>query len=77
MPKGRADVSSILDRTLELGNDTGAVVVEPLVRLELAELARLENDEPVRSRELAAAARLFTAMGVPSHAESILRRGSA
>jgi hypothetical protein len=56
-----------LERAMDLVRETGSLWAEPLLRLELAELARRRDDEPRRERELREAQRLFTEMGASGH----------
>jgi hypothetical protein len=46
---------------------------EPLVRVELAELARLTGDDVGRERELRKAHTLFAEMGAEGHAAALSR----
>ncbi len=64
----RAGIEVALGRALELVRETGAASLEPFIRVERAELARLEGDEDARERERAEAQRLFVAIGAPSQA---------
>ena len=50
-----------------------AKALEPIVRVELANLARLRGDEAGQERELRAAHRLFLEIGAPLRAEQIER----
>jgi len=54
-----------------LVEETGARSLEPFIRIELAELARLTGDEETRHRELREAHRLFTEMGAPLQAAKL------
>jgi class 3 adenylate cyclase len=67
----RAEIEAALARALELARDTGAKAYEPLVHVELAELARQSGDEEERERELREAHRLFTEIGATGHAERL------
>ena len=58
-------------RVLELAGQTGAKAIEPLVHVELAELARQSGDEEGHQRELREAHRLFTEIGASGHAERL------
>ncbi len=60
-----------LARALALVEQTGARIMEPFIRLELAELARLRGDAAARQRELADAQRLFTEFGAHRRAASV------
>jgi len=62
--RAREAIAAALARALILVDETGASLYEPLVRVELAELARLDGDEPGREREAALAARLYGQMGI-------------
>jgi tetratricopeptide (TPR) repeat protein len=57
--------SAALDRAFALSEETGAVSMEPFIRVALAELARARGDEGARARELSEARRLFAAIGAP------------
>ena len=72
-PAARAEIEAALARALELTRDTGAKAFEPLVHVELAELARQSGDAEGRERELREAHRLFTAIGAPLRAEQVAR----
>ena len=67
----RTEIETVLARALELARETGAKAYEPLVRIELAELARQSGDEDGRERELREAHRLFTEIGASGHAERL------
>ena len=67
----RAEIESALARTLELVDETGAKAFEPLIHVELAELARQSGDHDVRERELGTAHRLFTEIGASGHVERL------
>jgi hypothetical protein len=69
-PAARSDRGA-LARALELARDTGAKSHEPLVHVELAELARQSGDEEGHERELREAHRLFTEIGATGHAERL------
>jgi class 3 adenylate cyclase/tetratricopeptide (TPR) repeat protein len=70
-PAAHAEIEAALARALELTRDTGAKAFEPLVHVELAELARQSGDEEGRERELREAHRLFTEIGASGHAERL------
>ena len=72
-PAARAEIEAALARALELTRETGAKAFEPLVHVELAELARQSGDAEGRERELREAHRLFTAIGAPLRAEQVAR----
>jgi hypothetical protein len=52
---------------------SGAKSYEPLLHVERAELARLNNDEAARERELREAHRLFTEIGAPIRAAEVAK----
>jgi adenylate cyclase len=62
------EVAQALERGLELVRESEALAFEPLLRVELAELARRRGDEETRERELREAQRLFTEMGANGEA---------
>jgi predicted ATPase len=64
-------IAKSLERALALVEETGAVALEPFVRVELAELARLRGESEMRNRELDKAQRLFTSIGAPRRAAKI------
>ncbi len=68
--RSRKAIEAALGRALALVEESGARGLEPFIRVELAELARLTGDEAARRRELREAQRLFTEMGAPSNAPS-------
>jgi tetratricopeptide (TPR) repeat protein len=70
-PAPRAQIEAALARALELARETGARAHEPLVHVELAELARQRGDEDGHERELREAHRLFTEVGASGHAERL------
>jgi class 3 adenylate cyclase/tetratricopeptide (TPR) repeat protein len=59
------------ERALALVPPTGAAGVEPMIRMELAELALVVGDSAGRERELREAHRLFTQIGAPGRAAEI------
>jgi adenylate cyclase len=63
--------AAALDRALALTAETGAVSMEPFVRAELAELARVRGDEAARAHEVSEARRLFEAIGAPKRAAEL------
>jgi ATP/maltotriose-dependent transcriptional regulator MalT len=65
------EVVQALERGVELVRETESLWAEPLLRVELAELARRRGDEPARERELREAQRLFTEMGASGHAAKL------
>jgi adenylate cyclase len=67
----RAQIEAALARALELERDRGGRAFEPLVHVELAELARQSGNEEGRERELREAHRLFTQIGASGHAERL------
>lgn len=66
-------IRTALAEAIALVQATGAACYEPLVRVELARLARLGGDEPARRRELREAHRLFAEMGATPRAEAVAR----
>jgi class 3 adenylate cyclase/tetratricopeptide (TPR) repeat protein len=77
---GAASASAIaasLTRALALVEETGAAALEPFVRVELAELARLSDDREGRTRELHEAERLFAVIGAPRRATELANRLAA
>jgi hypothetical protein len=64
-------IGSELTRLLELVERTGARTLEPHVRLELAELARVRGDHAACDRERSEARRLFTEIGAPALAARV------
>jgi tetratricopeptide (TPR) repeat protein len=67
----REQIEAALARALQLVRETGARVHEPLVHVELAELARQSGQEEERQRELCEAHRLFTEIGASGQAERL------
>ena len=65
------EIAAELERALHLVGETSALSLEPKVHLELAELARLQDDQASYDRELVAAQRLFRVIGAPAWAERI------
>ena len=51
--------------------ETGAKAYEPLVHVELAELARQSDDQEGHERELRKAHRVFSEIGARGHAERL------
>jgi tetratricopeptide (TPR) repeat protein len=70
-PAARAEIEAALARALELARETGAKAFEPLVHVELAELAHQSGDREGREREFSEAHRLFTEIGATGHAERL------
>jgi tetratricopeptide (TPR) repeat protein len=70
-PAAREQIEAALARALQLARDTGAKAYEPLVHVELAELARQSGDPERRERELREAHRLFTQIGAVGQAERL------
>ena len=70
-PNARAEADAKLTRALDLARETSARAFEPLVRIELAELARQSGDREGHERELRHAHRLFTEIGATGHAERL------
>jgi len=75
--RARTDVEAALSRALSLSAEMGARSEEPLVRVELAKLARLTGDEATRQRELREAHRLFGEIGAEGHAARLAPEISA
>jgi tetratricopeptide (TPR) repeat protein len=73
-PSASAEVEVALSRALELVHDTEARSLEPMVHIELAELARQNGDEEGRQRELREAHRLFTEIGAAGHADRLAEK---
>jgi hypothetical protein len=69
--KARSQASTLLARAQELTQATGGFAFAPLIRLELAELARHAGDEDQRQRELQEAYSLFVEIGAHRHAERL------
>jgi adenylate cyclase len=67
----RVQIEAALARALQLVRETGAKANEPLVHVELAELARQSGQEDERQRELREAHRLFSEIGGSGHAERL------
>jgi class 3 adenylate cyclase/tetratricopeptide (TPR) repeat protein len=67
----RDQIAAALNRALELVHTTSAKAFEPMVHVELAELARQTGDEAARRRELREAHRLFNDIGATGHAERL------
>lgn len=65
---GNEEAAAVLGRALELAADSESNAFEPLIRIELAELARRSGDEQRREQELREAHRLFTEIGANGHA---------
>jgi hypothetical protein len=70
-PAPCVEIEAALARVLDLSHETGARAYEPLVRVELAELARQSGDQEGHQRELREAHRLFTEIGASGHAERL------
>jgi ATP/maltotriose-dependent transcriptional regulator MalT len=75
--RARADVKAALSRALALAKEMEARSEEPLVHVELAELARLTGDDSGRERELREAHRLFAEIGADRHTAALTRGLSA
>jgi hypothetical protein len=73
----RAEVNAALSRALALAREMGARSEEPLVHVELGELARLIGDDAGRERELREAHRLFAEIGADRYAAALTRELSA
>jgi tetratricopeptide (TPR) repeat protein len=71
-PTARGEIEAALARALELTRETGTKAFEPLIHIELAELAHQSGEEEEqRERELREAHRLFTEIGASGHAERL------
>jgi class 3 adenylate cyclase/tetratricopeptide (TPR) repeat protein len=70
-PSASSDIEAALARALELVRDTESRSLEPMVHLELAELARQNGDEEVGQRELQEAHLLFNEIGAKGHADRL------
>ena len=70
-------MKAALSRALALAKEMGARSEEPLVHVELAELARLTGDESGRERELGEARRIFAEIGADRYAAALTRELSA
>jgi len=64
----RPPMDAALSRALELARRTGARVFEPLIHVELAEVARQSDDLDGHDRQLREAHRLFAEIGATGHA---------
>ena len=71
--RARDEITATLDAALALVRQTGARLYEPLVRLERAELGRLEADAAGRRRELQEAHALLLALGAAGRAAQVAR----
>jgi hypothetical protein len=67
----RKQIEAALARALQLTRETGAKAYQPLVHIELGELARQSGEDEDRQRELREAHRLFTEIGATGHAERL------
>ena len=75
--RARAEVKAALSRALTLAKEMEARGEEPLVHVELGELARLTGDDAGRERELREAQRLFAEIGADRYAAALTRELSA
>jgi class 3 adenylate cyclase/tetratricopeptide (TPR) repeat protein len=73
----RAEVKAALSRALALAKEMEARSEEPLVHVELGELARLTGDDAGRERELREAHTLFAEIGADRYAAALTRELSA
>jgi class 3 adenylate cyclase/tetratricopeptide (TPR) repeat protein len=73
----RAEVKAALSRGLALAKEMEARSEEPLLHVELGELARLTGDEAGRERELREARRIFAEIGADRYAAALTRELSA
>ena len=67
----REEIEAALMRARKLARDTGLRSFEPMIQVELAELAHQGGVEEERERELREAHRLFTEVGATGHAERL------
>ena len=67
----REEIEAALARARELTRSVGMGSIEPMIHVELAELARQGGDEEEHERELREAHRLFTEIGATGHAERL------
>jgi tetratricopeptide (TPR) repeat protein len=67
----REEIESALERASELTRGSGIRSLEPMIHVELAELAHQNGDEDERQRALSEAHRLFTEIGATGHAERL------
>ncbi|MGH2742651.1 MAG: hypothetical protein ACRDN8_09240, partial [Thermoleophilaceae bacterium] len=65
------ELAAELERALELVTRSGMTALEPLVRMEVAGLARRRGDEETRERALREAKRLFEEMGAEARAAEL------
>jgi class 3 adenylate cyclase len=70
-PDARAEIEAALARALDVVRESGSKAYEPLVHVELAELADQSGDEEGRERELREAHRIFTEIGATGHAQRL------
>jgi adenylate cyclase len=69
----RDTIERTLGRALSLVGETGGKALEPFIRVELGNLARLAGDEATGLRELREAQRLFVEMDAPIRAEQVAK----
>jgi tetratricopeptide (TPR) repeat protein len=67
----REEIETALERARELASSTGMCSIEPMIHVELAELAHQGGDDDERQRELREAHRLFTEIGATGYAERL------
>jgi class 3 adenylate cyclase/tetratricopeptide (TPR) repeat protein len=67
----RDEIEAVLTRAEELVQTNGTAGAEPTIRVQRAELARLDGDEREHEHELREAHRLFTQIGATGHAERL------
>jgi tetratricopeptide (TPR) repeat protein len=70
-PDAAGEAGEQLAQALEICRRTGGRSLEPVIHVELAELARLGGDEATRERELQQAHRIFTEIGAAAHADRL------
>jgi len=64
-------IEALLARALELAREKEFKGMEPMIHVDLAELARQTGDDERRVREVQEAHRLFTEIGATGHAEAL------
>jgi class 3 adenylate cyclase/tetratricopeptide (TPR) repeat protein len=69
----RGAIEAALEEASRLARETEFKMLEPFVRIEHSELARLCGDLPARERELREAHRLFTEIGAPIRAAEVAK----
>jgi class 3 adenylate cyclase/tetratricopeptide (TPR) repeat protein len=69
----RHTIERTLGRALSLVGETGGKALEPFIRVELSNLARLAGDEATSQRELREAHRLLVEMGATARAKQVAK----